>query len=222
MCHAHRLEPVNSRRWDLFNPLVPCPDGGALKRVGSSEDGGKWLCAETLEAPCVVYSIGSNGQYDWELAVLDVSYALRAANESSMCAWESTQAVCRSQSLLLLPAALSDDCRPPSARCTPLTAPTTGPASARGGTFTTTFGEELKIRSPACLVRTPAPHCIPLRGQLAESDPAPALPRHAPPLPCLPAAWALPAARATQARALQNSSRWATSRPAWGMPVSTC
>ena len=74
MCHAHRLEPVNSRRWDLFNPLVPCPDGGALKRVGSSEDGGKWLCAETLEAPCVVYSIGSNGQYDWEIAVLDVSW----------------------------------------------------------------------------------------------------------------------------------------------------
>ena len=36
-----------------------------------------------------------------------------------------------------------------------------------------------------------------------------------------PAAWAPPAARATRARALQNSSRWATSRPAWGTPAST-
>ena len=63
------------RRYDLFNPVIACPDGGALKRVGSPEDGGKWLCAEKLEAPCVVYSIGSHGKYDFELAVLDVSSA---------------------------------------------------------------------------------------------------------------------------------------------------
>eukprot|EP00877_Chromochloris_zofingiensis_P010958 jgi/Chrzof1/6115/Cz17g10100.t1 len=57
--------------WDPYPPHISCPPGRSLKRYGSTEDGGKWLCAlEQMKAPCVIYSLGSNGQYDFELAMI--------------------------------------------------------------------------------------------------------------------------------------------------------
>lgn len=67
-----RVEPAGFSRYDLFNPVVRCP-GGPLQRMGSAADGGKLLCGlDGLRArkACVVFSIGSNGQYDFEQAFL--------------------------------------------------------------------------------------------------------------------------------------------------------
>ncbi len=69
-----RVEPAGFSRYDLFDPVVRCPSG-ALQRMGSAEDGGKMLCGlDRLKArkACVVFSIGSNGQYDFEQAFLKV------------------------------------------------------------------------------------------------------------------------------------------------------
>ena len=65
-------EPVGFELYDLFNPYITCPSGKKLmKRVGDSGDGGKWLCIDMLqEEGCVVFSLGSNGQYDLELDLL--------------------------------------------------------------------------------------------------------------------------------------------------------
>lgn len=71
---ACRVEPAGFSRYDLFNPVVRCP-GGPLQRMGSAADGGKLLCGlDGLRArkACVVFSIGSNGQYDFEQAFLKV------------------------------------------------------------------------------------------------------------------------------------------------------
>lgn len=60
----------------MFLPVLECPaaDGG-MRRLGGDGDGGKWLCmAERLrdKAGCVIYSIGSLGNYEFELAMLNV------------------------------------------------------------------------------------------------------------------------------------------------------
>ncbi|PSC73432.1 hypothetical protein C2E20_3494 [Micractinium conductrix] len=66
-----RVEPERYDRYNLFNPVVRCPKGD-LVRLGSDGDGGKFLCGEErLQQPgCLVMSIGSHGQYDFEEAVL--------------------------------------------------------------------------------------------------------------------------------------------------------
>lgn len=80
ICRAHpkslrRLEPPAYSRYDLFNPFVDCPDGTTLTRLGPEGDGGKWLCmaSNTFKEPCVAYSIGSNGDYGFEEAILKAS-----------------------------------------------------------------------------------------------------------------------------------------------------
>lgn len=89
-----RVEPAGFDRYALFDAIVLCPDGGPPRRVGSDGDGGKWLCPldnglgnETqaaalvpADAPpptrnqssCIVYSVGSNNQFDFEEAMLKV------------------------------------------------------------------------------------------------------------------------------------------------------
>ncbi|KAL4855480.1 Initiation-specific alpha-1 [Chlorella vulgaris] len=69
-----RLEPNGSSRYDLFDPIIQCSSGG-LQRIGSSGEGGKFLCMETIaETPnCVVYSVGSNGQFDFEASILSMT-----------------------------------------------------------------------------------------------------------------------------------------------------
>lgn len=67
------MEPFQLSRYDLFNPFVNC-SSGKLERLGSDGDGGKFVCMDNYlqEEGCIVYSLGSNGQYDFEEAVLQV------------------------------------------------------------------------------------------------------------------------------------------------------
>ncbi|KAL4425792.1 hypothetical protein ABPG75_009808 [Micractinium tetrahymenae] len=68
-----RVEPHQLTRYDLFNPFVKCSRGnGSLARLGGADDGGKFICpSEALEQPgCVVYSLGSAGNFDFEEEVL--------------------------------------------------------------------------------------------------------------------------------------------------------
>lgn len=67
-------EPQGHKRYDLFPPIVTCPPSTSLTLVGEPEgggDGGKWLCAP-LSPPdnCVVYSLGSANNYQFEDAIL--------------------------------------------------------------------------------------------------------------------------------------------------------
>ena len=70
-----RLEPPAYTRYDLFNPIVDCPGGTPMTRLGPPVDGGKWLCmaGSSLHDPCIAYSIGSAGDYGFEEAILKVS-----------------------------------------------------------------------------------------------------------------------------------------------------
>lgn len=53
------------REWEQFAPhFQSC---SSLRRYGEPSDGGKWVCAlDTLRAPCIIYSLGSNRQVDFE------------------------------------------------------------------------------------------------------------------------------------------------------------
>ncbi|KAL4424082.1 hypothetical protein ABPG75_001383 [Micractinium tetrahymenae] len=67
-----RVEPQGHARYQLFDPVLGCPRGQGLMRLGSDGDGGKLLCPmeELRSKQCLVLSIGSNGQTDFEEAVL--------------------------------------------------------------------------------------------------------------------------------------------------------
>lgn len=56
-------------------PLPPCsPPNQPLRRVGSNADGGKILCdVSRLETPCVIYSLGSQGDYSFEREMLNLT-----------------------------------------------------------------------------------------------------------------------------------------------------
>ena len=62
-------EPDLTRRFDVMMPAVDaCPN---LKRIGNDGEGGKLLCGldvipDSRSRPCIVYSIGSNDQWDFE------------------------------------------------------------------------------------------------------------------------------------------------------------
>jgi hypothetical protein len=69
------VEPPQLSRYDLFNPFVNC-SGGNLTRLGATGgDGSKFICADgyLFERGCVVYSLGSAGNYQFEEAALKVS-----------------------------------------------------------------------------------------------------------------------------------------------------
>lgn len=68
-----RVEPQGWKRFDIANPIMDCPYGD-IKRVGGDGDGGKFLCMEGIlnEPGCIIYSLGSNGQYEFEEAMLKV------------------------------------------------------------------------------------------------------------------------------------------------------
>ena len=57
----------------IFNYAPPRTRSCELKRYGSAGDGGKFLCSDALAAlqpGCVIYSLGSNSQFDFEVAML--------------------------------------------------------------------------------------------------------------------------------------------------------
>ena len=63
--------------WDFFPPNYNCPLKERFGRQARIGDGGKWVCGvETLmQRPgCVVYSFGSNGDTDFEEAVLATTH----------------------------------------------------------------------------------------------------------------------------------------------------
>lgn len=70
--NRHPPEPRGFALYDLFQPYINCPGGKkSMRRLGDTGDGGKWLCQDLLERDeCVVFSLGSNGQYDFEEALL--------------------------------------------------------------------------------------------------------------------------------------------------------
>lgn len=50
-----------------FPRFSPCP---GMRRYGSDGDGGKWFCGlHAVTAPCVIYSLGSYGEIDFEAAM---------------------------------------------------------------------------------------------------------------------------------------------------------
>ncbi|PSC71017.1 Histone H4 [Micractinium conductrix] len=84
-----RVEPDRHQRFNLFNPILRCPRGG-LVRLGNDDDGGKFICGdERLQKPgCLIMSIGSHGQYDFEEAVLkDTACEVHTFD----CTWEGKE-----------------------------------------------------------------------------------------------------------------------------------
>ena len=64
-------EPMGFEKYDMFNPYVGCPHGHSLQRVGDQKDGGKWLCTDIMKKDdCVVFSLGSDGNYIFEQDLL--------------------------------------------------------------------------------------------------------------------------------------------------------
>eukprot|EP00775_Hariotina_reticulata_P007265 gene7265-7478_t len=72
--------PFKREMWDMFAPVATCPPGRPLKRYPDAfeeehhGDGQKLLCsleekeAQTLD--CIIYSMGSNGDYQFEDSML--------------------------------------------------------------------------------------------------------------------------------------------------------
>eukprot|EP00879_Flechtneria_rotunda_P001331 GHRR01001481.1.p1 GENE.GHRR01001481.1~~GHRR01001481.1.p1 ORF type:complete len:390 (+),score=80.39 GHRR01001481.1:272-1441(+) len=55
------------QRFEPVKPFVTCPPHQPLTRYGNPKDGGKLLCdLSKLTAPCIIYSLGSNGDYSFE------------------------------------------------------------------------------------------------------------------------------------------------------------
>jgi Methyltransferase domain len=70
-----RVQPQGHSRFNLFNPIVQCPKGEPLQLFGGAEgaDGAKYLCPSLLtdyKSTCVIYSLGSNLDYTFELDIL--------------------------------------------------------------------------------------------------------------------------------------------------------
>lgn len=69
--------------------VLTCPVG-ELTRVGKGGDGGKMLCMDYLNSrkgDCIVYSLGSNGQFDFEEDILKVLMLMliQIGNDLSSC-----------------------------------------------------------------------------------------------------------------------------------------
>lgn len=58
--------------WQLLEPIISCPPGQPVSQYGPGGDGSKLLCKlpEHEGGPCVIYSLGSNGDYSFEHSVL--------------------------------------------------------------------------------------------------------------------------------------------------------
>lgn len=62
-------------RFNIISPYLICPETAALVRYGNEGDGGKMLCdISKLPSDCVVYSLGSNGDYTFEKSIIKGSH----------------------------------------------------------------------------------------------------------------------------------------------------
>lgn len=80
LAHNARLqqkgEPVNDRTaFELTEAFVSCPSGKPPVSIGPvGVDGSKWVCdVHALRSPCVVVSLGSNGDFTFEQAILSAA-----------------------------------------------------------------------------------------------------------------------------------------------------
>lgn len=69
--HVHLCLPCcalqGHRRFDPMSAFISCPPSQPLIRYGNPADGGKLLCdISKLTPPCIIYSLGSNGDYSFE------------------------------------------------------------------------------------------------------------------------------------------------------------
>ncbi|EFJ28118.1 hypothetical protein SELMODRAFT_411670 [Selaginella moellendorffii] len=67
-----RFQP--QQHWQIFDLITPtygC-DSNTLRRIGGPNDGGKWICGpiRVTGSKCVVFSMGSNNQFDFEEAIV--------------------------------------------------------------------------------------------------------------------------------------------------------
>eukprot|EP01116_Phalansterium_solitarium_P001613 TRINITY_DN11428_c0_g1_i1.p2 TRINITY_DN11428_c0_g1~~TRINITY_DN11428_c0_g1_i1.p2 ORF type:complete len:353 (-),score=55.41 TRINITY_DN11428_c0_g1_i1:2-1060(-) len=62
--------------FELIVPTYEC-DRNFYTRVGSSGDGGKWICGplHLPEQDCTIFSLGSNGQFDFEESIYNFTRA---------------------------------------------------------------------------------------------------------------------------------------------------
>lgn len=74
--HAFDLKNIESREisnlFDLTPAITTCPPGSRLEIMGvDKDDGGKWMCGlKSMQAPCHVISLGSNGNFNFENDIL--------------------------------------------------------------------------------------------------------------------------------------------------------
>lgn len=179
-----RVEPAEFRRYDMFLPVLECPAAhGGMRRLGGDGDGGKWLCmAERLrhKAGCVIYSIGSLGNYDFELAMLELGAARQpgwlagAPGQQGACAAALEPHPVRPTAP---PSGTpTAPCRPPLVRFTRLTARGTARRSTRAATSTTRSGAAAGGAAASRCCPTP-PHLPSLLVLPAAATAAPVWPR---------------------------------------------
>ncbi|KAF6259117.1 methyltransferase domain-containing protein [Scenedesmus sp. NREL 46B-D3] len=60
--------------WQLFKPIISCPSNRPLTKYAGEEDGSKFLCQVDrpgqLRRDCIIYSLGSNGDFKFEQEML--------------------------------------------------------------------------------------------------------------------------------------------------------
>jgi hypothetical protein len=74
---VRRGELMNRRQIYSYFPATYECDKNHFRRIGGSDDGGKWICMEhfPMEDDCVVVSVGSNGQFEFEMDIIRASNA---------------------------------------------------------------------------------------------------------------------------------------------------
>ncbi|WIA07989.1 hypothetical protein OEZ85_007461 [Tetradesmus obliquus] len=65
---------LTDKDWQLFRPFISCPPNRPLTKYAGEEDGSKFLCAVhqagQLRKDCIIYSLGSNGDFKYEQEML--------------------------------------------------------------------------------------------------------------------------------------------------------
>jgi hypothetical protein len=81
------LQPALARRWELLGPAGGCP----LKKFGKGKrDGVKYICGphSLFQPGCLVYSIGSNNNFDFETSVLEKTPCAVHVFDCTVREWE--------------------------------------------------------------------------------------------------------------------------------------